>query len=177
MGKRNYLIDGVSGTGKTTIAEELQRRGHHVLHGDRELKYRGDPRTGIPLARPDHLSDYDKTAWEHEHLLWPVEKVKRVTADHTFPISFFCGSCQNLHQFIDQFDGIFVLEINDLHTLLQRIDQRLVIDPTDFGGKPEEKEFIAHIYRTKKGLPSGQTIDATQPLHKVVDEILAHTLG
>jgi broad-specificity NMP kinase len=37
MGKRNYLIEGVSGTGKTSVAEELQRRGHHVIHGDREL--------------------------------------------------------------------------------------------------------------------------------------------
>jgi predicted ATPase len=28
MGVRNYLIEGVSGTGKTTVAEELQRRGY-----------------------------------------------------------------------------------------------------------------------------------------------------
>lgn len=27
MGKENYLIEGVSGTGKTSVAEELQRRG------------------------------------------------------------------------------------------------------------------------------------------------------
>lgn len=43
MGVRNHLIDGVSGTGKTAVAEELQRRGYHVLHGDRELAYWGDP--------------------------------------------------------------------------------------------------------------------------------------
>ena len=44
MGIKNYLIEGVSGTGKTTVAEELQRRGYHVLHGDRELAYWGDAR-------------------------------------------------------------------------------------------------------------------------------------
>ena len=43
MGIKNYLIEGVSGTGKTTVAEELQRRGYHVIHGDRELSYLGDP--------------------------------------------------------------------------------------------------------------------------------------
>ena len=36
MGVRNYLIEGVSGTGKTTVATVLQQRGYHVIHGDRE---------------------------------------------------------------------------------------------------------------------------------------------
>lgn len=39
MGFRNYLIEGVSGAGKTAVAEELQRRGHHVIHGDRQLLF------------------------------------------------------------------------------------------------------------------------------------------
>ncbi len=37
MGVRNYLIEGVSGTGKTTVCDELRRRGYHAIHGDREL--------------------------------------------------------------------------------------------------------------------------------------------
>ena len=28
MGRGNYLIDGVSGTGKSSVREELQRRGY-----------------------------------------------------------------------------------------------------------------------------------------------------
>jgi hypothetical protein len=43
MGIRNYLIEGVSGTGKTSVCDELQRRGYHAIHGDRELAYQGDP--------------------------------------------------------------------------------------------------------------------------------------
>jgi predicted ATPase len=39
MGVKNYLIDGVSCAGKTTVCDELQRRGHHAIHGDRELAY------------------------------------------------------------------------------------------------------------------------------------------
>jgi predicted ATPase len=46
MGKRNYLIEGVSGAGKTAVCTELQRRGYQAIHGDRELVYRGDPETG-----------------------------------------------------------------------------------------------------------------------------------
>lgn len=46
MGARNYLIEGLSGTGKTSVCDELQRRGYHAIHGDRELAYQGDPETG-----------------------------------------------------------------------------------------------------------------------------------
>lgn len=45
MGIRNY--QGVSGTGKTSVCIELQRRGYHAIHGSRELAYQGDPETGI----------------------------------------------------------------------------------------------------------------------------------
>ena len=33
MGVKNYLIDGVSCAGKTTVCRELQRRGYHAIHG------------------------------------------------------------------------------------------------------------------------------------------------
>ena len=48
MGIRNYLIEGVSGTGKTSVCKELKRRGYHAINGDRELAYQGDPETGTP---------------------------------------------------------------------------------------------------------------------------------
>lgn len=34
MGIRNYLIEGLSGTGKTSVCNELQQRGYHAVHGD-----------------------------------------------------------------------------------------------------------------------------------------------
>lgn len=175
MGRRNYLIEGVSGTGKTSVAEELQRRGYHVIHGDRELKYRGDPTTGEPLTEPAHASAWDKAVWQQEHLLWDVDKVTALTADHRHAITFFCGGSRNLPQFIDRFDGVFVLEVADLDTLYRRIDERVARDPTDWGGRPEEKQLVARLHQTREDIPSGGTsIDATPPLARVVDEILRH---
>jgi broad-specificity NMP kinase len=37
MGIRSYLIEGVSGTGKTSVCKKLQRRGSHAINGDTEL--------------------------------------------------------------------------------------------------------------------------------------------
>ena len=165
MGKRNYLIEGVSGTGKTSVAEELQRRGYHVLHGDRELTYRGDPKTGEPVHEPVHASEWDKAIWQQEHQLWDIDKVTSVIADHSTAISFLCGGSRNFATFIDLLDGVFVLEVNNLDTLYRRLDERVARDPTDWGGKPAEKELVARLHRTKEDIPGhGIVIDATQPL-------------
>ena len=53
MGIKNYLIEGVSGTGKTSVCDEMRRQGYHSIHGDRELAYQGDPRTvSLWMASP-----------------------------------------------------------------------------------------------------------------------------
>ena len=175
MGVKNFLVEGVSGTGKTSVAEELQRRGYHVLHGDRELKYRGDPKTGEPINEPVFESAWDKAVWQQKHLLWDIHKVKSVIADHSTAISFFCGGSRNFSKFIHLFDAVLVLEVAALDTLYRRLDERVARDPTDWGGKPEEKALLARLHRTKEDIPSGGiVIDATQPLASVVDEILRH---
>lgn len=178
MGNRNYLIEGISGTGKTAVAEELQRRGYHVLHGDRELKYRGDPKTGAQLVEPAHETEMDKVLWRHEHLLWDIDKIKSVIADHSHEFSFFCGGSRNFSRFVDLLDGVFVLEVGDLETLLRRLDERVALDPTDFGGTPEEKELVARKHASREDIPlGGIVIDATAPIAHVVDEILSACRG
>ena len=169
MGRRNYLIEGVSGAGKTAVCTELQRRGYQAIHGDRELAYRGDPETGQPAA-PD--TGTPTATWLSEHHIWDVEKVKALIANQDEAVTFFCGGSRNHAKFIDLLDGVFVLEV-DLETCLRRIDERVALDPTDFGGTPEERELAARLHQTKEDIPkNGILIDATAPLAHVVDEIL-----
>ena len=158
MGKRNYLIEGVSGTGKTSVCKELRRRGYAAINGDRELAYQGDPTTG------------EKTEGRsHEHHIWDAEKVRRLAASQDDEATFFCGGSRNFEQFIDLFDEVFILEV-DAETLNKRLDSR----DDDWGkGKPE-RELILRLHATKEDTPSGGVvIDATQPLAGVVDEILS----
>jgi broad-specificity NMP kinase len=172
MGRRNYLIEGVSGPGKTAIATELQRRGYQAIHGDRELVYRGDPETGLPVA-PE--TDTPTAIWMSKHHIWDVEKVKALVANQQEAVTFFCGGSRNFAKFIDLFEGVFVLEV-DLDTMNRRIDERVALDPTDFGGKIEERELAVRLHQTKEDIPkNGIIIDATAPLARVVDEILRLT--
>ena len=168
MGIKNYLIEGVCGTGKTTVAEELQRRGYHVLHGDRELAYWGDRKTGEPVDEPAHESEADRVAWQQEHWLWNIDKVKSVIADHSNAISFFCGGSRNFFCLIDLLDRIFVLDVEP-----DILKQRLASRPeNEFGGRPVERDLIYDCTQ-RKNIPKGDVvIDATAPLEHVVDAIL-----
>lgn len=112
MGTKNYLIEGVSGTGKTSVCDELRRRGYHSINGDTEFAYQGDPKTGQPLE-----------GFTHEHNIWNVEKVGAMAADKSHAVSFFCGGSRNFSSFIDLFDLVFVLEV-DLDTLTRRLADR-----------------------------------------------------
>ena len=161
VGVRNYLVESVSGTGKTSVCKELQRRGYHAINGDTELAYQGDPETGRPTDSA-----------MHEHHIWHVGKVKAIVANQDEAVTFFCGGSRNFSKFIDLFDGVFVLEV-DLDTLNRRIDERCRLDPDDWGAKPSERELIVRLHQTKEDIPkNGIIIDATAPIARVVDEIL-----
>lgn len=158
MGGRNYLVEGVSGTGKTSVCHELRRRGHDAVNGDTDLAYQGDPVTGRPTD----------TAL-HEHHLWDAHRVGELVADDRAPVTFFCGGSRNFRQFIHLFDGVFVLEV-DRATLLRRLDLRV---GDDWGARPSERDLIIRLHRTGEDVPgTGIAIDATRPLAEVVDEIL-----
>src|SRR5260370_27372103 len=166
MGVRNYLIEGVAGAGKTAVCTEVQRRGYQAIHGDRELVYRGDPETGLPTA-PE--TGTPTATWMSEHQIWDVEKVQAFVANQEEAVTFFCGSSRNFAKFIDLFDGVFVLEVH-LDTMNRRIDERVALNPTDFGGEPEERQLIARLYATKEDVPQNSlSLDETQPLPSVVD--------
>ena len=163
MGVKNYLIDGVSCAGKTTVCDELQRRGYHAIHGDRELAYWGDPQTGEPV---------NGCAGEHRTWMWNVEQVSALVADHTHAATFLCGGSRNSDRFIGLFDAIFVLEV-DVDTLNRRLAAR---PEHAWGGTAREGESFARVqHATKQGLPENAIlIDATAPRARVVDTILAH---
>lgn len=163
MGVKNYLIDGVSCAGKTTVCDELQRRGYHAIHGDEELAYWGDLNTGEPV---------DGRADEHRTWVWDVEKVRALVADQSHVATFFCGGSRNSDRFIGLFDEVFVLEI-DLDTLNRRLAAR---PENAWGGTASEGEAFARLqHATKAGLPENAIIiDATAPLSSVVDIILEH---
>lgn len=173
MGVRNYLIEGVSGAGKTSVCKELQRRGFHAINGDQELACRGDPVTGEPFGEAEQ--DFQSARRRdfrsvHAHHIWRVDKVRSLAADQTRPITFFCGGSRNFSQFIELFDGVFVLEL-DPDTLNRRLAAR---SGDEWGSRPEERSLVLGLHATKEDVPrNAVSIDAAAPLDRVVDAILS----
>jgi thymidylate kinase len=170
MGEANYLIEGISGAGKTSVAEELERRGHHVVHGDRTLAYYGDPQTGEALSPAAHLTGLAAIEWGYARWIWPVDRVLALIADKSHAATFFCGGTRNSHHFIHLFDAAFILDL-DAATLTRRLEERT---DDEFGGKAGEKDFLLrrHGAGTDRAA-SGILVDATAPVAEVVDTILA----
>lgn len=163
MGKRNYLIDGVSGVGKTSVCHELRRRGYTAYNGDRDL------RRGKNDANGDPLEKFPSAEMRHANNHWDVDKVRQLAADPSAEVAFFCGGTRNFKEFIDVFDKVFILDV-DAETLNYRLDTR---ENDDWGKSKEERDLILRLHATKEDLPKGAiVIDAIQPLVKVVDEIL-----
>ena len=166
MAQRNYLVEGVSCSGKSSVCRELSRRGYEVIDGDNQLAYQGDPETGKPIeTRTRSLA-------VHRQHLWEVEKVRSLAESGEEELAFFCGGSRNFAQFLACFERVFVLQV-DRETLIRRLEAR---PPDEWGGNREEKELVLRLHATQEDVPEGTPIDATRPLSEVVDRILACAL-
>jgi broad-specificity NMP kinase len=112
MAINNYLVEGVSGAGKSSACDELRDRGFAVVDGGNELAYQGDPETGEPTD-----------GHSPQNHIWDENRVRALAADDDWEDLFFCGGSRNFDKFIDIFDKVFVLEV-DQATIVERLDQR-----------------------------------------------------
>ena len=170
---RSFLVEGVSGSGKTSVATELERRGHRVVHGDRQLKYVGDPETGRPLPVPAAFPDpLTRAEWLHRHLCWSVDAVLGLVGDDDEGLTFFCGGCRNAAGLLHLFDAVFVLDV-DRTTVARRLSERPE-DEWAGRGRRAERDLVLRLQQSREDLPDGVRIDDTRPLARVVDDILNH---
>ncbi|ADB35211.1 conserved hypothetical protein [Kribbella flavida DSM 17836] len=158
MAKRNYLVEGGSGTGKSSVLRALRERGYQAVDGDNELAYQGDPETGRPLHG----------VGGHENHLWDVAKVREIAGNQDDEVAFFCGGSRNFHQFLDVFDQVIVLDV-DTETLTQRLATRAA---DDWGGTEDQRAQILRLHATKEDIPHGTIINTARPLDEVVDAVL-----
>ena len=155
-----YLIDGVSGAGKTTICDELNKRGYTAIEADEVLGGFVDPITGVK-------ADYISENWH-----WTQEKFDAMIEGSKGKDIFVCGGAMNKPDYLHHFDRIFTLNLDD-ETLKKRLAERT---NNDYGKKPEELAFQLRENELTAGYAKEHgaiLIDATQPVEKVVSEILS----
>lgn len=173
MTPKLIFITGISGSGKTSVARELIRRGYvafdskvtpgifHFVDTD------GREASSIHLDDPDWRSQYK----------WCLNttKLDELLAQHRDQkFVFLCGR-GDMKQHLERTDKVFLLHI-DTPTLFARLNS-----PTrdnqfakDIATQQHLASDLDHIQRI--WINAGATaIDATRPLETVVDSILAQS--
>jgi gluconate kinase len=166
VAKQNYLVEGLSGAGKSSVYEELIRRGYRAISTDRAWAYFADPDTGLP-GGPIH----------HDNWMWDRQKAVRDLESPEPEVLFVCGSSRNRDHFLRYFTKIFYLRIDD-DTMRRRLQERTADDwelgpeATYFEALTCMIELMLELNRSDEKPAGAIDLDATQPLNQVVDELI-----
>lgn len=156
------LIGGLSGTGESTMCQELTHRGYRAVDADAEFAYFGDPATGRPTDVRTRAN------W-----IWDVAKLRDFCDRSPDAPMFICGGALNQDACADLFTHRIELRIDDetmRHRLLSRTNN-------DFGKDPLELAEQLELNRDINRNPGWIIIDATRPIGGVADDILRSVLS
>jgi dephospho-CoA kinase len=142
------LVTGMSGTGKSTVLGELERRGHRIV-------------------------DTDVGGWIDEtgpERLWREDRIGALLDEHGDGALFVAGCVVNQGRFYPRFDAVVLLSA-PTDVILDRLATRLT---NDFGKSDEEREkILADLSSVEPLLRTGASaeIDTRRPLADVADEL------
>ena len=170
------FVTGVSGSGKSTVREELARRGFEAYDTDEDAisQWRHKVTGEItPLVAEAHRTP--QFLAENEWWADP-ERLRGLAREARTRNIFVCGAVTNDDAVLPLFERVFLLSIDEA-TMRHRLATR---SAHDFGTKPHELEVLlawgAVIDAHYAGL-GAIVVDAERPLPLVVDEILLELGG
>jgi len=167
-----YIITGISGSGKTTIAR--------ALNACDEIAFDSKINTGLysfvdqfgEVATKQYLLDKD---WRQQYK-WSLDR--RVLSDLMRKHSklkrlFLCGRA-NIYQYWDLADKVFLLNIG-AKTLLKRLNSESR-DNLFARDKAAQQELVRNLETIQAGLikRGAVIIDAEQEIDKIVSQIIAN---
>jgi hypothetical protein len=169
------MITGCSGAGKTTIVAVLARRGLVSIDADDDpLLARSVDAAGNVVVEEPAAPDF---AWLSRHSwAWDPARLDTLIRAAAPATLYVCGGAANELELADRFTHVFLLEIDE-PTMLARLDARR---DNDWGRIGDTREYLRRFlpeYQARLRAFGAIPIDARQPLDRVADAILFHTLA
>ncbi|MBP9701457.1 MAG: AAA family ATPase [Candidatus Pacebacteria bacterium] len=168
---KKIYITGVSGTGKTTIYEELKKRGFTAISLDEtdDLCCWASKKTKEKVERQVELNiEFTST---HDWIC-DIEYLKKLLAKETDKdMVFVLGVASNQKEFLTMFDKVLVLQCKP-ETFLHRLTHRT---NNEFGKDETVRSAVLGWYQEFESellLRGAISIDTDKPLNEVVEEVL-----
>lgn len=142
------LVTGMSGSGKSTVLAELERRGHRVIDTD-------DPGWIVEI----HTAGGPEPAWD-------LDEIKSLIDDHRTGWLFIAGCVTNQGTVYDRFDAVVLLSA-PVDIILDRVADRA----NPFGSTAEDRTKIANDLAAFEPLlraGADREIVTTAPIAEVV---------
>lgn len=170
---KKIYITGISGTGKTTVHEELKKKGLHSISLDETdgLCCWVNKETGEKIERK---IDLNKDFTSKHDWICDTEYLKKLLAKDTDWV-FVLGMPSNQDDFLDMFDKILLLQCKS-ETFLHRLTHRT---NNEFGKDKSLQETILGWYQEfeNKMLAKGAiSIDTEKPIAEVVEDVLKQSI-
>jgi len=166
---QNYLITGVAGTGKSTLAKELRRRGYAAYDTEEGFSYYIDKKTGERCAYPKQPSQ----EWYDGHERVFDERVlMNLMKKHADEPLFICSITANQAKFYPDFDKIFLLSASDeliTHRLGTRTNNYFGRNPLDLQRVIGRHQQFDDELLALDAIP----IDAAQDISGMTDDIVS----
>lgn len=159
---KRVLLTGMSGTGKSTVIDELTARGYRAVDTD----YNGlTEAVNVPVDEPTGTAGQD---W-----VWREDRIQQLLSTADTDLFFLSGCAPNQGKFYPQFDHIILLTVP-----AEVIRHRLTTRTTNpYGKDPDELARTLHLQQTIEPLlraAADLEVDTDAPLDQVITTILRH---